>query len=104
MKKNKGLGMSSLLATLAIVVIGIILVYTQISKNKEDKTLAYTDLIKQIAEKNISKVEMTTGSTSITVILKREIWCLLVEESYKHQTCFFWELCGRFSQYQIRKL
>ena len=28
-------------------------------------------------------------NTNILVILKREIWCLLVEESYKHQTCFF---------------
>ncbi|MCI9064074.1 MAG: ATP-dependent zinc metalloprotease FtsH [Clostridia bacterium] len=44
------------------------------NKNKDDeKTLAYTDLIKQISAKNIAKIEMTTGSTNIKVTLEKEI-------------------------------
>ena len=42
-------------------------------ENEDETTLAYTELIKQISEKNIAKVEMTTGSTSIKVTLGQEI-------------------------------
>ena len=71
-KKNKGL--LSLLWTLLVVVI-ILFGFVLLQKNKksDDKTLAYTDLIKQIATKNIAKVEMTTGSTSVQVTLTNEI-------------------------------
>ena len=52
----------------------IVIVFLVQSNNKEDeKTLAYTDLIKQIAASNVEKVEMTTGSTTIKVTLKNEI-------------------------------
>lgn len=42
-------------------------------KNKKDNILAYTDLIKQIAQQNVEKVEMTTGSTSTKITLKNKI-------------------------------
>ena len=73
MKKNKGLGIVFLLLAIAIVVLVGVLVFINTGKNKDNKTLAYTDLIKQVAAKNVAKVEMTTGSTSITVTLIKEI-------------------------------
>ncbi|MBQ6992450.1 MAG: ATP-dependent zinc metalloprotease FtsH [Clostridia bacterium] len=39
-------------------------------KKEEEKDLAYTELIKQIDEGSIEKIEMTTGSTTIKVKLK----------------------------------
>ena len=40
-------------------------------------------------------------NTNILVILKREIWCLLVEESYKHQTCFFGNYVADFPNIKL---
>ncbi len=73
-KKNNSKGIIALLLIL-VIICGAILAILSIQNNKkaEDKTLAYTDLIKQVASKNVEKVEMTTGSTSITVTLKKEI-------------------------------
>ena len=71
--KHKGYGIFSLIIILLIVCAGIVLVFMQNNKKQNDKTLAYTDLIKQIASKNVAKVEMTTGSTSIKITLKKEI-------------------------------
>lgn len=45
---------------------------------KDEKTLAYTDLIKEISYGNIEKIEMTVGSTTVKVKVKN------VEEE-KHQ-------------------
>ena len=73
MKKNKGLGIVALLLTIIIFALAAVLVFMQTNKKDENKTLAYTDLIKQVAEKNVAKVDMTTGSTSIKVTLKKEI-------------------------------
>ena len=39
-------------------------------KDKEEKTISYTDLIKQIDDGVIEKVEMTVGSTTIKVKIK----------------------------------
>ena len=73
MKKNRGLGILALIVTLAIAFVAIILLTTKSGKNQDEKVLAYTDLIKQIAVQNIAKVEMTTGNTTIKVTLKKEI-------------------------------
>lgn len=63
-----------LLALVSILFIIVVMIYTLTSNNKEDdKTISYTDLIKQVAEENVKKVEMTTGSTSIKVTLKNKI-------------------------------
>ena len=71
--KNKGLGILALILILAIVVITIIMLTMKTGKKQDDKVLPYTDLIKQISSKNIQKVEMTTGSTTVKVTLKKEI-------------------------------
>ena len=71
--KNKGLGIFALVLTIIVVCLAVVLLSSKTNKKTENKTLAYTDLIKQIAEKNVNKVEMVTGTTSIKVILKKEI-------------------------------
>ena len=71
--KNKGLGIFALVLTIIVVCLTVVLLSSKTNKKTENKTLAYTDLIKQIAEKNVNKVEMVTGTTSIKVTLKKEI-------------------------------
>ena len=39
-------------------------------KNSEENTLSYTQLIDEVNNDNVEKIEMTTGSTSVTVKLK----------------------------------
>ena len=57
-----------------IIACSIFIAYQLIgAKDKKNNTLAYTDLIKQIAKQNVEKVEMTTGSTSAKVTLKNKI-------------------------------
>ena len=71
--KNKGLEIFTLVLALVIIICAIIITMMNADKSKDDKTLAYTDLIKQVSAGNVKKVEMTTGSTSIKVTLKKEI-------------------------------
>ena len=75
MKKNnnKKTGILALIMTLIIVVLAAFILLNNTNKDEENKILPYTDLINQIAAKNVAKVEMTTGSTSIKVTLKKEI-------------------------------
>ena len=56
----------SVILVIAIVA-GLAFVYMQNNKNKDEKTLAYTDLIKEISYGNIEKIEMTVGSTTVKV-------------------------------------
>ena len=76
-KNGKNNGQNFLVGILILAIISCIitvLIYSLNSKPKEDdKTISYTDLIKQISDGNIKKVEMTTGSTSIKVTLKEKI-------------------------------
>ena len=52
----------------------VISIYSLNSQNKvNDNTISYTDLIKQISQGNVEKVEMTTGATSVKVTLKNKI-------------------------------
>ena len=58
---------------LCISIIAGLTAYLLINKNKDekdDKTLAYTDLIKEISNGNVEKVEMTVGSTTVKVKIK----------------------------------
>ena len=67
-KKDKKLLI--LIAILIVVLIGLIGAVFYLSSNKQkddEKTLAYTDLIKELSYGNIEKVEMRTGSTTIKV-------------------------------------
>lgn len=70
-KNNKGLIISSvILIAIIIVLSGIAIYFLTNNKNQDDKTLAYTDLIKEISYGNIEKIEMTVGSTSVKVKIK----------------------------------
>ena len=71
--KNKGLGIAVLILILVIIFFAIILLTNKTNKKQDDKVLPYTDLIKQISSQNIAKVEMTTGTTTVKVTLKKEI-------------------------------
>ena len=63
------------LTILFMILIVAIICTTFLIKNKDDKKdteLAYTDLIKQMSDGKVEKVEMTVGSTSIKVKIKDE--------------------------------
>ena len=71
--KNKKLLLSLLVLVLLIALITVGIVYfTKIKGEEDDKTLAYTDLIKEMSYGNIEKIEMTTGSTQAKVKIKNE--------------------------------
>ncbi len=61
------------LLTLIVILTIFILVINSKSNKKDDKTLSYTDLIKQVSSQNVKKVEMVVGSTSLKVTLKNKI-------------------------------
>ena len=78
-KKNKDnkndkkilIGLIILLVILVIATIGTA-IYLNQNENKEEKELAYTELIKEISYGNIEKVEMTVGSTTLKVKMKNQ--------------------------------
>ncbi len=70
-KKNLLVYGVSILA--GILIIALAAVYSINYGKKDDKTLSYTELIKQISAENVKKVEMTTGSSTIQVTLKNKI-------------------------------
>lgn len=70
-KNNKKLLISSMILVAIIIILAGIAVYFVANKSgKDDKTLAYTDLIKEMSYGNIEKIEMTVGSTSVKVKMK----------------------------------
>ncbi len=72
--KNKILIGILIIALIAIVVVAMYLIFFYKNKDnsqKEDKT-AYTDLIKEISDGEIEKVEMTVGSTTVKVKEKNQ--------------------------------
>lgn len=76
--KNKKPNNNNLLYWIILIVVSIgcitaVLYLMYNTKSDDDKTLAYTDLIKQISISNVDKVEMTTGSTSVKITLKENI-------------------------------
>ena len=77
-KGNKKNNSKWYIAGIIILILAIILsiaIYFYMDKNKDKKqenTLAYTDLIKQVEAGNIEKIEMTVGSTSLKVKIKNE--------------------------------
>ena len=82
-KKNLLVYGVSILA--GILIIALAVVYSINYGKKDDKTLSYTELIKQISAENVKKVEMTTGSTTIQVTLKNKIENNEKEESENKQ-------------------
>ena len=73
-KKKQETAKLILLIILLIILIAVttaLIVFQQKNKDKEDEnTLAYTELIKEIQNKNIEEIEMTVGSTTLKVKLK----------------------------------
>ena len=75
-KENKKSNKKKYLFTAIIVILAIagivfgIFQYMNYSKEKEEKTLAYTDLITKIKEDSVEKIEMKEKSTTVKVNLK----------------------------------
>ncbi len=75
-KENKKSNKKKYLLTAIIVILAIaglvfgIFQYMNYSKEKEEKTLAYTDLITKIKEDSVEKIEMKEKSTTVKVKLK----------------------------------
>lgn len=69
-KKKKDQKMWLLLVSLVALIIllaGFMVFLMKDKEKEEEKTLAYTDLIKELSYGNIEKVEMTVGSTTVKV-------------------------------------
>ena len=75
-KENKKSNKKKYLFTAIIIILAIagivfgILQYMNYSKEKEEKILAYTDLITKIKEDSVEKIEMKEKSTTVKVKLK----------------------------------
>ena len=71
-KKNdkKILISSMILGVILVIMVGISMYFVSKNQNQDDKTLAYTDLIKEISYGNVEKIEMSVGSTSVKVKMK----------------------------------
>ena len=72
--KNNDKLLYLILGIITIVCIAIIAVLTMNNNNtkKEDLELSYTDLIKKVDSKEVEKIEMTVGNTTVKVKLKDE--------------------------------
>ena len=62
----------SILIVLAVAMAIILFFVLNNKDKKDDNTLAYTDLIKEISYGNVEKVEMTVGSTTVKVKIKND--------------------------------
>lgn len=72
-KLNKNKILLAVLIVVLILGLGLLCYFTFFYKNdetKNDKDLAYTDLIKQVTDGEIEKIEMTVGSTTVKVTQK----------------------------------
>ena len=70
-KKNKKSMLLIGLSILFVIVIALVSIFwVKNTSKKDENTLAYTDLIKELSYGNIEKVEMTTGGTTVKVKLK----------------------------------
>ena len=70
-KKNKKSMLLIGLSILFVIVIALVSIFwVKNTSKKDENTLAYTDLIKELSYGNVEKVEMTTGSTTVKVKLK----------------------------------
>lgn len=74
-KKNKKTSLYLLTLVMGVLLIAVaIFGLYMINKKGEDeeKNISYTDLLKEITDENVEKIEMTVGSSSIKVKLKGE--------------------------------
>lgn len=67
-KKERKLWITLISLSILVVVLTGVMIFLMKDKQEEEKnTLAYTDLIKELSSGNIEKIEMTVGSTTVTV-------------------------------------
>lgn len=72
-KNKKQLSIAiSILSIVLVILIGISIYFLVFDKSGEEQKLAYTDLIKKVADNEVEKVEMRVGSTNVKVKLKDE--------------------------------
>ena len=73
-KNNKKKNLYFLIAAIVLVIVAVALtIYVVTTNKKDDNTeIAYTELIREIGNGNVEKVEMITGSTTVKVKLKDE--------------------------------
>ena len=73
-KNNKKKNLYFLIAAIVLVIVAVALtIYVVTTNKKDDNTeIAYTELIREIGDGNVEKVEMITGSTTVKVKLKDE--------------------------------
>ena len=57
----------AIVTAILLIVLSYFLFFSEKKDKNDDKKLAYTELIKQIADGEIEKIEMTVGSTSVKV-------------------------------------
>ena len=70
-KNNKKQYILIAVLVVLIIVLAIMTYFIAVNNNKiDEKELAYTELIKEMNEGNVEKVEMTVGSTTVKVKLK----------------------------------
>ena len=72
-KEKQKIILLGILTAVLLVLIGIGVYFLMQEKSKEEeRTLAYTDLIKELSYGNIEKIEMKTGSSTVKVKVKNE--------------------------------
>lgn len=73
-KNNKKRNLYILISVIVLVIIAVILTvyFVTAGKKNEDTEIAYTELIREIGDGNVEKVDMTVGSSSVKVKLKDE--------------------------------
>ena len=69
-KNTKAIILVTMILIIAIVAATVIIIKNKNQTTEDEKTLAYTDLIKEMSYGNIEKIEMTVGSTSLKVKMK----------------------------------
>ena len=69
-EKLKTIGAIALVIILIAAIIGTVIYIQNNKKDEKEKELPYTELIKEISNKNVEKIEMTVGSTTAKVTLK----------------------------------
>ena len=69
-EKLKMLGGIALIVVLIAAIIACVVFIINNKSKEEEKELPYTELVKEIMNKNVEKIEMTVGSTTAKITLK----------------------------------
>ena len=70
--KNKQYILLGILVVVMIAIIAIMYFLTATNSDSNEKEIAYTQLIEEVNNGNVEKVEMTVGSTTAKIKLKNE--------------------------------